>query len=92
MIQLKHLCNASDWSNDYLETMQVCAEKLLGFIIQIQTQYTNVNGIDDLQETVRVILDKAVQGISQDTQSSSTPVAVCESDGKGAPKYQISLQ
>ena len=78
MIQLKHFCNASDWSNDDLEAMQVRAEKLLGFIIQIQAQYLNVTGIGDLSETVRVILDKVVQEISQEIQSSSTPVAVCE--------------
>ena len=51
-----------------------------------------MNGIDDLVETVRVILDKAVEEISQETQSSSTPVVVCESEGKRAPKYQISQQ
>ena len=78
MIQLKHFCNASDWSNDDLEAMQVRAEKLLGFIIQIQAQYLNVTGIGDLSETVRVILDKVVQEISQETQSSSTSVVVCE--------------
>ena len=49
--------------------MQIRAERLLGFIIQIQAQHPNVTGIDDLEETVRVILDKAVQEISQDTQS-----------------------
>ena len=92
MIQLKHFCNASDWSNDNLEAMQVRAERLLGFITQIQAQYPNVTGIDDLEETVRVILDKAVQEISQDTQSSTTPVVVCESEGKRAPKYHISQQ
>ena len=64
MIQLKHFCNASDWSNDDLEAMQVRAERLLGFVIQIQAQYPNMNGTDDLEETVRVILDKAVQEIS----------------------------
>ena len=48
-----------------------------------------MNGIDDLEETVRVILDKVVQ---EETRSSSTPVVVCESEGKGAPKYQISQQ
>ena len=90
MIQLKHFCNASDWSNDNLEAMQVRADRLLGFIIQIQVHYPNVNGIDDLEETVRVILDKVVQETSQETQSSSTPVVVCESEGKGASKYQIS--
>ena len=72
--------------------MQVRTERLLCFIIQIQAQYPNVNGIDDLEEIVRVILDKVEQGISQETQSSSTPVVVCESEGKGAPKYQISQQ
>ena len=72
MIQLKHFCNASDWSNDDLEAMQVRAERLLGFAIQIQAQYSNVNGTDDLEETVRVISDKVVQEISQETQSSST--------------------
>ena len=92
MIQLKHFCNASDWSNDNLEAMQVRADRLLGFIIQIQVHYPNVNGIDDLEETVRVILDKVVQETSQETQSSSTPVVVCESEGKGAPKYHISQQ
>ena len=49
-----------------------------------------MTGIDDLEETVSVILDKAVQEIYQETQSSSTPVVVCESEGKGASKYQIS--
>ena len=78
MIQLKHFCYASDWSDDDLEAMQVRAEKLLGFIIQIQAQYLNVTGIGDLSETVRVILDKVVQEISQETQSSSTSVVVCE--------------
>ena len=72
--------------------MQVRAERFLGFIIQIQAQYPNVNGIDDLEETVRVILDKVVQEISKETQSSSTPVVVCKLEGKGAPKYQISQQ
>ena len=72
MIQLKHFCNASDWSNDDLEAMQVRAERLLGFAIQIQAQYPNANGTDDLEETVRVISDKVVQEISQETQSSST--------------------
>ena len=51
-----------------------------------------MNDIDDLEEIVRVILDKVVQGISQETQSSSTPVVIYESRGKGAPKYQISQQ
>ena len=92
MIQLKHFCNASDWSNDDLEAMQVRAERLPGFIIQIQAQYPNVTGIDDLEETVRVILDKVVQEISQQTQSSSTIVVVCKSEGKVAPKYHISQQ
>ena len=64
MIQLKHFCNASDWSNDNLETMQVRADRLHGFIIQIQAQYPNMNGTDDLVETVRVILDKVAQEIS----------------------------
>ena len=72
--------------------MQVRAERVLGFIIQIQAQYSSVNGIDDLEETVRVILDKVVQETSQETQSSSTPVVVCESEGKGAPKYHTSQQ
>ena len=72
--------------------MKVRAERLLGLIIQTQAQYPNVTGIDDLEETIRVILDKVVQEISQDTQSSSTPFVVCESEGKGAPKYQISQQ
>ena len=72
--------------------MQVRAERLLGFIIQIQAQYPNVTGIDDLEETIRVILDKVLQEISQDTQSSSTPFVVCESEGKGARKYHISQQ
>ena len=62
-IQLKHFCNASNWSIDDLEAMQVHAERLLGFIIQIQAHYPNVNGIDDLKETVRVILDKVVQEV-----------------------------
>ena len=92
IIQLKHFCNASDWSNDDLGTTQVRAESLLGFIILIQAQYPNVTGTDDLEETVKVILDKVVQEISQETQSSSTPVVVCESEGKGAPKYHISQQ
>ena len=92
MIQLKHFCNASAWSNNNLEATEVRAERLLGFIIQIQAQYSNVNGIDDLEEAVRVILEKVVKGISQETQLSSTPVVVCESEGKGAPKYQISQQ
>ena len=92
MIQLKHFCNASDWSNDDFEAMQVRAGKLPGFAIQIQAQYPNLNGIDDLEETVRDILDKTIQEISQETQSSSTPVVVCESEGKRAPKYQISQQ
>ena len=92
MIQLKHFCNASDWSNDDLEAMQVCAERLLGFIIQMQAQYPNVTSTDDLEETVRVILDKGVQEIFQETQSSSTPVVVCKSEGKGALKYHISQQ
>ena len=92
MIQLKHFCNASDWSNDDFEAMQVRAERLLGFMIQIQAQYPNVNGIDDLEETVRVILNKVVQETSQETQSSSTPVVVCNSEGKDAPEYQISYQ
>ena len=92
MIQLKHFCNASDWSNDDLEAMQVREERLLGFITQIQAQYPNVTGIDDLQETVRVILDKVVQEMSQETQSSSTPAVVCKSEGKGAPKCHISQQ
>ena len=92
MIQLKHFCDASDWSNDDLEAMQVRAERLLGFIVQIQAQYPNVTGIDNLEETVRVILDKVVQEISQQTQSSSTLVVVCKSVGKVAPKYQISQQ
>ena len=92
IIQLKYFCNASDWSNDNLEAMQVRAERLLGFITQIQAQYPNATGIDDLQETVRVILDKAVQEISQETQSSSTIAVVCKSEGKGAPKYHISQQ
>ena len=91
-IQLKHFCNASHWSNDDLEAMQVRAERLLGFIIQIQAHYSNLNGIDGLEETVSVILDKVVQEISQETQSSSTPVVVCKSEGKGAAKYQISQQ
>ena len=69
-IQLKHFCSASGRSNDNLEVMQIRAERLLGFIIQIQAQHPNVTGIDDLEETVRVILDKAVPEISQDTQSS----------------------
>ena len=90
MIQLKHFCN--DWSNDNLEAIQARAERLLGFIIQLQAQYPNVNGTDDSEETVKVILDKEVQGISQETQSSSTSVFVCESEGKGAPKYQIFQQ
>ena len=64
MIQLKHFCNASDWSNDNLEAMQVRADRLHGFIIQIQAQYPNMNGTDDLVETVRVILDKVAQEIS----------------------------
>ena len=51
-----------------------------------------MNGIDDLEEAVRVILEKVVKGISQETQSSSITVVVCESEGKGAPKYQISQQ
>ena len=72
--------------------MKVRAERLLGLIIQTQAQYPNVTGIDDLEETIRVILDKVLQEISQDTQSSSTPFVVCESEGKGAPKYQISQQ
>ena len=72
--------------------MKVRAERLLGLIIQTQAQYPNVTGIDDLEETIRVILDKVVQEISQDTQSSSTPFVVCESEGKVAPKYQISQQ
>ena len=92
MIQLKHFCNASDWSNDDLEAMQVRAERLLGFIVQIQAQYPNVTGIDNLEETVRVILDKVVQEISQQTQLSSTLVVVCKSVGKVAPKYHISQQ
>ena len=62
MIQLKHFCN--DWSNDNLEAIQARAERLLGFIIQLQAQYPNVNGTDDSEETVKVILDKEVQGIS----------------------------
>ena len=74
------------------EAVKVRAERLLGLIIQTQAQYPNVTGIDDLEETIRVILDKVVQEISQDTQSSSTPFVVCESEGKGAPKYQISQQ
>ena len=90
MIQLKHFRNASDWSNDDFEAMQVRAERLLGFMIQIQAQYPNANGIDDLEETVRVILNKVVQETSQETQSSSTPVVVCDSEGKDAPEYQIS--
>ena len=64
IIQLKYFCNASDWSNDNLEAMQVRADRLHGFIIQIQAQYPNVNGTDDLVETVRVILDKVAQEIS----------------------------
>ena len=92
MIQLKHFCNASDWSNDNLEAMQVRAERLLGFIIQMQAQYPNVTSTDDLEEIVRVILDKVVQEIFQETQSSSTPVVVCKLEGKGAPKYHISQQ
>ena len=83
MIQLKHFCNMSDWPNDDLKAMQ---ERLLGAIIQIHAKYPNVNGIDDLEETVRVILDKVVQEISQETQSSSTPVILCKSEGKGTPK------
>ena len=51
-----------------------------------------MTGIDDLEETVSVILDKAVQEIYQETQSSSTPVVVRESEGKGAPKYHTSQQ
>ena len=39
-----------------------------------------------------MILDKVVQEISQETQSSFTLVVVCESEGKGVPKYQISQQ
>ena len=39
-----------------------------------------------------MILDKVVQEISQETQSSSTLVVVCESEGKDVPKYQISQQ
>ena len=92
VIQLKHFCNTSVWSNNNLEVTEVRAERLLGFIIQIQAQYSNVNGIDDLEEAVRVILEKVVKGISQETQSSSITVVVCESEGKGAPKYQISQQ
>ena len=53
--------------------MQVHAERVLGFIIQIQAQYSTVNDIDDLEETVRVILDNVVQEISQEIQSSSIP-------------------
>ena len=67
-------------------------QRLPGFIVQIQAQYPNVTGIDDLEETVRVILDKVVQEISQQTQSSSTLVAVCKSEGKVALKYHISQQ
>ena len=59
---------------------------------RIQAQYPNVNGTDDLEETVRIILDKAVPAMSQETQSSSTPVVVRGSEGKGAPKHQISQQ
>ena len=44
--------------------MQVRADRLHGFIIQIQAQYPNMNGTDDLVETVRVILDKVAQEIS----------------------------
>ena len=55
MIQLKHFCNASDWSSDDPEAMQVCAERLLGSIIHIQAQYPHVNGVDDLEGTVREI-------------------------------------
>ena len=53
--------------------MLVHAERVLGFIIQIQAQYSTVNDIDDLEETVRVILDNVVQEISQEIQSSSIP-------------------
>ena len=53
--------------------MQVRAERVLGFIIQIQAQYSSVNDIDDLEETVRVILDKVVQEICHEIQSSSIP-------------------
>ena len=89
MIQLKHFCNASDWSNDDLEAIQVHAEMLVGFTIQKQAQYPNVNGTDDLEETVRLILDKVVEEISQETQSSSTPLAVCKSEEKGAPNIKF---
>ena len=51
-----------------------------------------MNGIDDLEEIVRVILEKVVQEISQETQSSPTPVVVSKLEGKGAPNYQISQQ
>ena len=80
----------SDWSNDNLEAMQARAEKFLGFIMQMQEQFPNINSIEDLEEIVRLILDKVVLGISPESQSSSTPVVVCEAEGKGAPKYQIS--
>ena len=73
----------SDWPNDDLKAMQ---ERLLGAIIQIHAQYPNANGIDDLEETVRVILEKVVQEIAQETQPSSTPVIFCKSEGKGTPK------
>ena len=77
-LQCVRLVKWRSWSH----AKQVRAEKLLGFIIQIQAQYLNVTGIGDLSETVRVILDKVVQEISQEIQSSSTPVVVCEWDGK----------
>ena len=61
-------------------------KKILKYFIALwkwnAAEYLNVTGIGDLSETVRVILDKVVQEISQEIQSSSTPVAVCEWDGK----------
>ena len=70
--------------------MQARAERRLGFIMQMQAHFPNMNGIDDLEEILRVVLDKVVQGIFPETQSSSTPVVVSESERNGAPKYQIS--
>ena len=73
-----------------LKNYQTGQTKLLGFIMQMQEQFPNINSIEDLEEIVRLILDKVVLGISPESQSSSTPVVVCEAEGKGAPKYQIS--
>ena len=72
--------------------MQDRAERLLGFIMQMQAHFPSMNGIDDLEEILRVVLDKVVQGIFPETQSSSTPVVVSESERNDAPKYQISQQ